>query len=285
MCQYSICSPQHWKLAQMAGHISYWCWLSEWQKKAHHRYAQSTCPPYCLSVNHAYLAITGQDKQCKMTWRPESDQTAWEGALRHHGAEDVWVPTGDLYALNFIEYFSQKTGLPNFQQSWCCNQIPQMELWLKLNQLQVKLYCMDNGGEFIFWSFEWYLHGSWSQTLSDCPLHICTQWKAERNHCTLSQPSTSHYGRLKIPNPHCGGMCTDGRYLKDHTPICTLKDKTPYEALLWQEARPVSPCELGCKAFILIPVQWLAKRSTTDPLNTHWSATLQTPKPFRCWNK
>src|SRR5882724_13478085 len=56
----------------------------------------------------------------------------------------------------------------------------------------------------------------------------------------------------KFP-PSLWGECVQtAAYLKDHTPICTLKEKTPYEAYYGKKPDLSHLCELGCKAFVLI---------------------------------
>ena len=103
------------------------------------------------------------------------------------GPEDVWVPTGDLYALNFIDDFSQKNWVyPIFNKA---DAVIKFHKWKALVKgetgYQVKINQMDNGGEFTSRSFEGHLHAAGVRHKVTTPYTSAHNGKAERNHHTI----------------------------------------------------------------------------------------------------
>src|SRR5882724_10944205 len=88
----------------------------------------------------------------------------------------------------------------------------------------------------------------------------------------------------KFP-PSLWGECVQtATYLKDHTSMCTLKDKMPYEMYYGQKPDLYHLPELGCKAFVLIQSGDCPKiysRSVKCVLVGYSPSS----KAFICWNK
>jgi len=243
----------------------------------------STLPPLCepcILGKQAKTVIPQQRegvRATKLLEKVHSDIT---------GPEDVRTPTRDLYALNFVDDFSQKNWVYPIRHK--SNAVVKFREWKALVEAetdsQVKVYHTDNGGEFTSKHFEDYLHTAGVQHEVTAPYTSAHNGKVERNHCTILSHARAIMADCRFLPTLWGKCIQTAAYLKDHMPTCMLKDKTPYEMYYGRKPDLSNLHEIGCKAFVLI-------QSINQPkiYNRSVECTLigysLNSKAFWCWNK
>ena len=144
----------------------------------------STLPPLCEPCILGKQANMVVPKSCKGQRVTKLLEKVHSDIM---GPEDVWTPIGDLYALNFIDDLSQKDWVyPIHNKADAVIKFHKWEALVKAKTgCQVKIYCMDNGGEFTSQSFEGYLHAAGVRHKVTTPYTSAHNGKAERNHHTI----------------------------------------------------------------------------------------------------
>src|SRR6266481_9171351 len=243
----------------------------------------STLPPLCESC------ILGKQAKVAMPRHREGRRVTRLLEKVHSditGPEDVWTPTGDLYALNFVDDFSQKNWVYAIRHK--SEAITKFREWKALVEAetghQVKIYRTDNGGEFTSRRFEDYLRTTGVRHEVTAPYTSANNGKAERNHHTILSHTRAIMADCKFPPTLLGECVQTVAYLKDRTPTCRLKDKTPYEMYYGQKPDLSHLCKIGCKAFVLIQSKDQPKiyNRSVECVLVRYSAK---SKAFRCWNK
>jgi Integrase core domain len=201
------------------------------------------------------------------------------------GPEDVHMPDGGLYALNFIDNYSDKTWVyilkkksdatPRFKE-WCA-------IVEKETGLSVQIYRTDNGGEFKSSEFEHYLSEQGIRHQVTAPYTSAHNGKSERCHRTLFNRARAIMSDNQFHPKLWGEWVLTAAYIKDRTPTKSLKDKTPFEAYYGERPDLSNLCEIGCKAFVLIQNEDRPKiyARSIECVLVGYS---QVSKAYRCYN-
>ena len=119
------------------------------------------------------------------------------------------------------------------------------------DKTKVNIFYTDNRGEYTSKDFKMYLQNQGITHQVTTPYTSAQNGKAEWLHWTFFNRAWAIMSENNFP-PRLWGECIlTMAYLKDRTPMCTLKDKTPYEAYYGIQPDVSHPWEIGCWAFIL----------------------------------
>src|SRR5882672_6724284 len=168
------------------------------------------------------------------------------------GPEDVGTPYGEKYILNLIDDYSGMAWIYPLKKKSDAFSIFQEWKVLVENESgeHVRLFHMDNGGEYTSDSFASYLCGEGIRHQTTVPYTSAENGKSEHLHRTIMNCTRAIRADSKLPPNMWGEAVKAASYLKNHTPTRTLVDKTPYK--MWYGRCPdISHLrELECKVWV-----------------------------------
>jgi hypothetical protein len=177
------------------------------------------------------------------------------------GPEDVQTPMGELYVLNFIDDCSDKMWV--YPQKKKSNAAATFKSWKAIVEketgLEVKTYCMDNGGEFTSKEFEEYLREQGVKHEVTAPYSSAQTGKSERAHRTIMNQTCTIMANNNFPPKIWEECFLTSVYIKDRTPTQSLKNMTPFEVYYGRKLDVEHLREIGCKAFVLVQLEMRPK--------------------------
>ena len=208
----------------MSGPCELWLHLDGWKKLA-----------TGLPTSLAYLPqICEHCVLAKQTRTPVP--RLWEGGRAKRllekvfsditGPETVKTSHGKLYTLNLIDDYSQKCWVYTLKQKR--EAFDHFKDWKELVKREtgkkVRIFHMDNGGEYSSKEFEGYLQWQGINHQVTAPYTSAQNSKAEWLHWTLFNRAQAIMSENKFPEKSWGKCVHTVTYLRDHTPTRTLKD-------------------------------------------------------------
>ena len=210
----------------------------------------SNLPPIC---DHCILGKQTRTPVPKVREGERAQRRLEKVFLDITGPEDTQTAYGELYTLNFIDDFSQKTWVYILKRK--ADAFERFKEWQALvtreTNLAVNIFRTDNGGEYTSKTFEKYLQDDGIKHQTTAPHTSAQNGKAERLHRTLFDRARAIMSENNFPPKLWGECIKAAAYLKDRTPTRTLKDMTPHEAYYGSKPDISHLRELGCRTFIL----------------------------------